>query len=191
MRTFLWFSDFIVPFIMFYIVIYGFFNQANVYENFLDGVKEGFRIVIKIAPTMVALLVSIGIFRTSGALDFVSGLLAPLGELIHIPAEILPVFLVRIFSSSAAVSFVLDIFKEFGPDSMIGMMVSIMMSCTETVFYTITIYYMSVKVTKTRWTLPGAMVATVAGTIASVVITRMILCDFLVSNFDCSVLPVR
>ncbi|HIW59207.1 MAG TPA: spore maturation protein [Candidatus Anaerobutyricum avicola] len=175
MRTFLWFSDFIVPFIMFYIVIYGFFNRANVYENFLDGVKEGFRIVIKIAPTMVALLVSIGIFRTSGALDFVSGLLAPLGELIHIPAEILPVFLVRIFSSSAAVSFVLDIFKEFGPDSMIGMMVSIMMSCTETVFYTITIYYMSVKVTKTRWTLPGAMVATVAGTIASVVITRMIL----------------
>ena len=111
MRTFLWFSDFIVPFIMFYIVIYGFFNRANVYENFLDGVKEGFRIVIKIAPTMVALLVSIGIFRTSGALDFVSGLLAPLGELIHIPAEILPVFLVRIFSSSAAVSFVLDIFK--------------------------------------------------------------------------------
>src|SRR5699024_4972692 len=105
----------------------------------------------------------------------VSGLLAPLGELIHIPAEILPVFLVRIFSSSAAVSFVLDIFKEFGPDSMIGMMVSIMMSCTETVFYTITIYYMSVKVTKTRWTLPGAMVATVAGTIASVVITKMIL----------------
>ena len=111
----------------------------------------------------------------NGSTDATREALAPLGELIHIPAEILPVFLVRIFSSSAAVSFVLDIFKEFGPDSMIGMMVSIMMSCTETVFYTITIYYMSVKVTKTRWTLPGAMVATVAGTIASVVITRMIL----------------
>lgn len=174
MRAFLYFSDFIVPFIMFYIVIYGFFHQTDVYENFLDGVKEGFKIVIKIAPTMVALLVSIGIFRVSGALECVSGLLQPVGEILHIPAEILPVFLVRIFSSSAATSFVLDIFKEFGPDSSIGMMVSIMMSCTETVIYTVTIYYMSVKIQKTRWTLPGAMVATVAGTIASVVITRMI-----------------
>lgn len=175
MRAFLYFSDFIVPFIMFYIIIYGFFNRADVYENFLTGVKEGFRIVIKIAPTMVALLVSIGIFRTSGALDFVSGLLEPVGELLRIPAEVLPVFLVRIFSSSAAVSFVLDIFKEFGPDSSIGMMVSIMMSCTETVIYTITIYYMSIHVTKTRWTLPGALSAALAGAVASVVITGLVL----------------
>lgn len=175
MRGFLYFSDFIVPFIMFYIVIYGFFNKADVYENFLEGVKEGFKIVIKIAPTMVALLVSVGIFRVSGALDFVSGLLEPVGRLFHIPAEVLPVFLVRIFSSSAATSFILDIFKEFGPDSSIGIMVSIMMSCTETVIYTITIYYMSIQIKKTRWTLPGAMVATMAGTIASVVITRMMM----------------
>ena len=175
MRGFLYFSDFIVPFIMFYIVIYGFFNKTDVYEDFLSGVKEGFKIVIKIAPTMVALLVSIGIFRVSGALDFVSGLLEPVGRLLRIPAAVLPVFLVRIFSSSAATSFVLDIFKEYGPDSGIGTMVSIMMSCTETVIYTMTIYYMSVKVTKTRWTLPGAMFATIAGTIASVVITGMIL----------------
>lgn len=174
MRVILYFSDFIVPFIMFYIVIYGFFHGTDVYGNFLNGVKEGFRIVIKIAPTMVALLVSIGIFRVSGFLEFISGLLQPVGEILHIPAEILPVFLVRIFSSSAAISFVLDIFKEFGPDSSIGMMVSIMMSCTETVIYTMTIYYMSVKIQRTRWTLPGAMAATVAGTIASVVITGMI-----------------
>lgn len=175
MRAFLYFSDFIVPFMMFYIVIYGFFNGADVYESFLSGVKEGFKIVFRIAPTMVALLVSIGVFRMSGALAFVSGLLEPLGELLHIPAAVLPVFLVRIFSSSAAVSFVLDIFKEYGPDSTIGTMVSIMMSCTETVIYTITIYYMSIKVTKTRWTLPGALTATVAGAVASVIITDMIL----------------
>lgn len=82
---------------MFYIVIYGFFNKTDVYEDFLSGVKEGFKIVIKIAPTMVALLVSIGIFRVSGALDFVSGLLEPVGRLLRIPAAVLPVFLVRIF----------------------------------------------------------------------------------------------
>lgn len=175
MRVFLYFSDFIVPFTMFYIVIYGFFHGTDVYRSFLKGVTEGFRIVIKIAPTMVALLVSIGIFRMSGALDFVSGLLKPIGALLHIPAVILPVFLVRIFSSSAAVSFVLDIFKEYGPDSSAGMMVSIMMSCTETVIYTITIYFMSVGIQKTRWTLPGAMFATIAGTIASVMITAILL----------------
>ena len=151
-----------MPFTMFYIVVYGFFNRNDVYESFLKGVKEGFQIVIEIAPTMIALLVSIGIFRASGALDSFSELLAP-------------VFIVRIFSSSAAVSFVLDIFKEYGPDSRLGMIVSIMMSCTETVIYTITIYYMSVNIKKTRWTLPGAMFATIAGAVASVAITGSIM----------------
>ena len=117
MKFLLYFSDFIVPFTMFYIVVYGFFNRTDVYESFLKGVKEGFQIVIEIAPTMIALLVSIGIFRASGALDSFSELLAPAGKLLHIPVEVIPVFIVRIFSSSAAVSFVLDIFKEYGPDS--------------------------------------------------------------------------
>lgn len=175
MKFLLYFSDFIVPFTMFYIVIYGFFNHTEVYESFLKGVKEGFQIVIEIAPTMIALLVSIGIFRASGALDCFSEMVAPLGELLHIPAEVIPVFIVRIFSSSAAVSFVLDIFKEYGTDSRLGMIVSIMMSCTETVIYTITIYYMSINVKKTRWTLPGAMFATIAGAVASVVITGWII----------------
>lgn len=175
MKFLLYFSDFIVPFTMFYIVVYGFFNRTDVYESFLKGVKEGFQIVIEITPTMIALLVSIGIFRASGALDSVSALLSPVGQILHIPTEIIPIFLVRIFSSSAAVSFVLDIFKEYGPDSRIGMIVSIMMSCTETVIYTITIYYMSINIKKTRWTLPGAMFATIAGAVASVIITGLIM----------------
>lgn len=175
MRFLLYFSNFIVPFTMFYIIVYGFFNRVDVYESFLKGVREGFQIVIDIAPTMIALLVSIGIFRASGALDCMSDGIAPVGKLFHIPAEVIPVFIVRIFSSSAAVSFVLDIFKEYGPDSKIGMIVSIMMSCTETVIYTITIYYMSVNIKKTRWTLPGAMFATIAGAIASVIITGWIM----------------
>ena len=112
MKFLLYFSDFIVPFTMFYIVVYGFFNRNDVYESFLKGVKEGFQIVIEIAPTMIALLVSIGIFRASGALDSFSELLAPAGKFLHIPVEVIPVFIVRIFSSSAAVSFVLDIFKD-------------------------------------------------------------------------------
>ena len=175
MRAFLYFSDFIVPFTMFYIIIYGFFNGTDIYESFLKGVEEGFHIVVKIAPTMIALMVSVGIFRASGALEFLSDLLEPAGKLFHIPIPVIPVFLVRIFSSSAAISFVLDIFKDYGPDSHVGMIVSIMMSCTETVIYTITVYYMSVNIKKTRWTLPGAMFATAAGAVASVIITGMIM----------------
>ena len=174
MKAFLYFSDFIVPFTMFYIIIYGFFQKTDVYESFLKGVQEGFHIVIKIAPTMIALLVSVGIFRASGALSAVSSLLEPFGGLLHSPAELIPVFIVRIFSSSAAVSFVLDIFKEFGPDSSIGMMVSIMMSCTETVFYTMSVYYITAKVTRTRWTLAGAILTTISGTIASVMLANVI-----------------
>ena len=170
----LYFSDFIVPFTMFYIVVYGFFNRYDVYESFLKGVKEGFQIVIEIAPTMIALLVSIGIFRASGALDSFSELLAPAGKLLHIPVEVIPVFIVRIFSSSAAVSFVLDIFKEYGPDSLVGNMVSIMMGCTETVFYTMSVYFMSAHIRKTRWTLPGALVATAAGIAASIFLADLL-----------------
>ena len=162
-------------FMYFYAWSYRCLERHDVYESFLKGVKEGFQIVIEIAPTMIALLVSIGIFRASGALDSFSELLAPAGKFLHIPVEVIPVFIVRIFSSSAAVSFVLDIFKEYGPDSRLGMIVSIMMSCTETVIYTITIYYMSVNIKKTRWTLPGAMFATIAGAVASVAITGSIM----------------
>ena len=174
MKFLLYFSDFIVPFTMFYIVVYGFFNRTDVYESFLKGVKEGFQIVIEIAPTMIALLVSIGIFRASGALDSLSELLAPAGKLLHIPVEVIPVFIVRIFSSSAAVSFVLDIFKEYGPDSLVGNMVSIMMGCTETVFYTMSVYFMSAHIRKTRWTLPGALVATAAGIAASIFLADLL-----------------
>ena len=170
----LYFSDFIVPFTMFYIVVYGFFNRTDVYESFLKGVKEGFQIVIEIVPTMIALLVSIGIFRASGALDSFSELLAPAGKLLHIPVEVIPVFIVRIFSSSAAVSFVLDIFKEYGPESLVGNMVSIMMGCTETVFYTMSVYFMSAHIRKTRWTLPGALVATAAGIAASIFLADLL-----------------
>ena len=170
----LYFSDFIVPFTMFYIVVYRLFNLNDLYETFLKAVTEGFQIDIEMAPTMIALLVSIGIFRASGALDSFSELLAPAGKLLHIPVEVIPVFIVRIFSSSAAVSFVLDIFKEYGPDSLVGNMVSIMMGCTETVFYTMSVYFMSAHIRKTRWTLPGALVATAAGIAASIFLADLL-----------------
>ena len=91
-----------------------------------------------------------------------------------IPGEIIPVFVVRLFSNSAATGLVLDIFKKYGTDSMLGFISSIMVSSTETVFYTMSVYFMSVNIKKTRWTLSGAMLATIAGTIASVLLAKQL-----------------
>ena len=89
---------------------------------------------------------------------------------LHFPADLIPVSIVKMFSSSAATGLVLDLFKEYGPDSKIGMITSIMMSCTETIFYTMSVYYMTAKVKKSRWTLSGALFTTLVGIIASVIL---------------------
>ena len=164
-----------VPLTVFYIVGSGILAKRPVFDDFLDGAKEGMRTVADVLPTLIGLMTAVGVLRASGILEVLSELLKFPAALCHIPVPVIPIILVRIISSSAAVGLILDIFKEYGPDSRLGMIVSIMMSCTETVIYTITIYYMSVNIKKTRWTLPGAMFATIAGAVASVAITGSIM----------------
>ena len=144
--------------------------KTNIYENFIKGAKDGFLVVIRIMPTLIGLMMAVGVLRASGFLDFIGKITGGLTDSIGFPSELIPVTMIKMFSSSAATGLVLDIFKEFGPDSYIGLVTSIMMSCTETVFYTMSVYFMAAKVTKTRFTLPGAILCTLAGIIASVVI---------------------
>lgn len=172
-QVFSHFSNIIIPVIIFYIVAYGIVMKTNVYENFIKGAKDGFHTVIQIMPTLVGLMVAVGILRASGFLDFLGGLFSGLTQRIGISSDLVPLILVKMFSSSAATGLVLDIFKNHGPDSLVGMTTSIMMSCTETVFYTMSVYFMAAKVTKTRYTLPGAVLATAAGVIASIVLAGM------------------
>ena len=168
-------SSFMIPLILFYIIGYGVMNREKVYDIFIDGAKEGFWIVIGIAPTLVGLMVAVGVIRASGALDILAGLLAPVGKLLQVPVQVLPVILVRLFSTSAANGLVFDLFKEYGTDSAIGLTASIIMSCTESIFYIMSVYFLSVKVKKTRWTLAGGMIATLAGVVASVLIANRML----------------
>ncbi|MCM1496519.1 MAG: spore maturation protein [Bacteroides sp.] len=168
-------SSFMIPLTLFYIIGYGLLNREKVYDIFIEGVKEGFKIVIGIAPTLVGLMVAVGVIRASGVLDMAAKLLTPVGELVKIPAQVLPVILVRLFSTSAANGLVFDLFKEYGTDSGIGLTASIVMSCTESIFYIMSVYFLSVKVKKTRWTLAGGLLATLAGVAASVVIANMML----------------
>lgn len=166
-------SVLIIPVIIVIILTHGLLNKVPVYDAFIDGAKDGIMIVFKIIPTLVGLMVSVGVLRASGALDIFAEFMSPLTDLIGFPKEALALTFMRLVSSSASTGLLLDIFKNFGPDSFVGRFTSVMMSCTETVLYTMSIYYLSVKITKTRYTLAGALIANFAGVIASIYITEM------------------
>lgn len=173
MKLFMYVTDFIVPLVIFGIVSYGVLMKVNVYDTFIKGAKSGFFTVIKIMPTLIGLMVAVGVLRASGFLDFLSGIIGKFTEYIGFPGELVPLTVVKMFSSSAATGLLLDAFKEYGTDSYIGLVAYISMSCTETIFYTMSVYFMTAKVTKTRYTLGGAMLATFAGLVASTVLAGM------------------
>lgn len=166
-------SDIIIPVLIFFIVGYGFVSKVKVYESFLEGAKDGLKIVVDILPTLIGLMVAVGVLRASGIFDDFGKLLEPVLNPLGMPGEMLPLLVVKLFSSSAATGLVLDIFKNYGPDSYAGMLTSILMSCTETVFYTMSVYFLAAKVTKTRFTLAGALLATLMGTLASILLTNL------------------
>lgn len=166
-------SDIIIPLLIFFIVGYGMMSGVKVYETFLKGAGEGLRVVVNIMPTLVGLMVAVGILRASGFFDLLGVVLKPVTDLMRLPTQLIPLLVVKMFSSSAATGLVLDIFKMSGPDSYAGMVTSIVMSCTETIFYTMSVYFLAAKVTKTRYTLTGALLSTLVGTVASVVLAGM------------------
>lgn len=170
MKLLLYLTDFIVPMVLFWIVVYGVLKKVDVYDSFVKGAKKGFQTVIEIMPTLVGLMVAVGILRASGFLDFLAELLGRYTKYIGFPGELVPLTVVKMFSSSAATGLLLDVFKEYGTDSRQGLIASISMACTETIFYTMSVYYMTAKVTKTRYTLYGALIATAAGLAASVLL---------------------
>ncbi len=166
-------SDIIIPLIIFFVVGYGMVSGMKVYEIFLKGAKDGLRIVVDIMPTLVGLMMAVGILRASGFFGLLAVILRPVTEMVHLPSELIPLLIVKMFSSSAATGLVLDIFKTNGPDSYAGMITSILMSCTETIFYTMSVYFLAAKVTKTRFTLAGALLSTLVGMVASVILAGM------------------
>jgi spore maturation protein B len=161
-------SDCIVPLLLFLIASYALSKKVPLYDAFIKGAKEGARTVGSILPTLLGLMVAVGMLRASGFLDFLSRLLSPFAEILSFPAELVPLSIVKIFSSSAATGILLDLYTEYGTDSFLGTAASLMVSSTETVFYTMSLYFMAAKITKTRWTLPGALFSTLCGIAASV-----------------------
>lgn len=168
------FSDILIPVIIFYIVGYGLVSKIKVYEVFLKGAKGGMETAVQMMPTLIGLLVGVGVLRASGFLDFLGGILSHVAEPVGIPAEIVPLFIVKLFSGSAATGVTLDLFRTFGPDSFIGTWASILMSCSETLFYTLSVYFLAAKVTKTRYAIPGAVFAVMLDLVMSAWLTNLL-----------------
>ena len=158
MSFLLFLSGILVPLLLFYIVGFGVLSRRPVFDDFLRGAADGIRTVAGILPTLVGLMTAVGVLRASGFL----------ASLLSIPAPLVPLLLVRLVSNSAAVGLLLDLFRQYGADSFTGMAASILMSSTETVFYCVSVYFGSVGVTRTRYTLAGALTATAAATAAAI-----------------------
>ncbi len=168
MEFLVYLSYYMIPLIIFYIVGFALLMKVDVYGEFVKGAKDGIKTVVELLPTLIGLLMSVGILRASGALDILAQLLSSIAKVLHFDANLIPVSIIKLFSSSAATGLVLDIFETYGPDSKIGKTVSILCSSTETVFYTMSVYFIAVKVKKTRWTLAGGLLATLVGIVVSV-----------------------
>lgn len=163
-----------IPGLVVFIVIFGVVKKVKIYEAFVEGAKEGFNVGVRIIPYLVAMLVAVGIFRASGAMEILSSILSPATRLIGMPPEALPMALIRPLSGSGALGAMSEIIKAHGPDSLIGRLVSVMMGSSETTFYVLAVYFGSVGITRTRQAVPAGIIADIASVLISVWITNLI-----------------
>ncbi len=166
-------SLYAIPVMIVGIVLFGFAKKVNVYEAFTDGAKEGFTTAVTIIPFLVGMLVAIGVFRASGALDLITNALAPITGLIGMPGEVIPMALIRPLSGGGASGVMNELFTTYGPDSLIGRMASVMNGSTETTFYVLAVYFGSVGIKKSRHALSAGLIADAVGLTTAVIITNL------------------
>ena len=167
-------SNLAMPMIILLIVIYGLIEKKEVFDKFIEGAKDGIKIVINIFPTLVGLFLAVGTLRSSGIIDIIIKFIDPLLKLINFPSEIMPLAILRPISGSSSIAIATDIMKNFGVDSQIGMIAAVIMGATETTLYTIAVYSSSVKIKKTRFVLIAALTADIVGILTSIVICRFL-----------------
>ncbi len=162
----------IIPLLAVAVIIYAIVKKVDVYDAFVKGAIEGLPVLYRVLPYMAAMLICIRLLRESGAMDAMTALLKGPMQALGFPPELLPLSLLRPLSGSGSMALVADIFKNYGTDSMLGLMASTMMGSTETIFYTLALYFGSVGIQETRFTLPVALISTVLSTIGSVIICK-------------------
>ena len=166
-------SAMLVPGLLAATAVIALWRRVDVYGALTAGAGEGLTILLRIAPALVGLLTAVAMFRASGAMDWLSGLCAPLLERLGIPADLMPLMLIRPISGSGALAVGSEIMKTSGPDSYAGRVAAVMLGSTETTFYTIAVYFGAAGITRTRHTIPAALTADLMGFIASALAVRI------------------
>lgn len=170
-------SMLVLPWLILLFPLYAALRKIPVYDEFVEGGKEGFNVILRILPYIVAMLVAVGMFRTAGGMLVITSILSPITNLIHFPSELVPMALIRPFSSTAALALLTDLVKNpaYGPNNIITLMAATFYGCSETTFYVIAVYFGSVGVRKTRHAIPTGIVADMVGPIAAVIVCRAVL----------------
>ena len=170
MQVINFFSNLAMPMVIFFIILYGVTEKVKVFDNFLEGAKEGIKTTFSILPTLIGLFLAIGVLRSSGVLDFIIKLSSPILEIFNFPSELMPLAILRPISGSASIAVATDIMTSYGVDSKIGYIASTIMGSTETTFYTIAIYTSVVGIKKIRFVLAASLIADFVGILTSILI---------------------
>ena len=168
------FSVIAIPSLIVFFVGYGVFKKVKVYEQFVDGAKEGFNIAIRILPYLLAIMVAIGIFRAGGAMQWLISILTPFTNLIGMPAEAMPMALMRPLSGSGSLGIMSEVISVHGPDSFIGILVSTFYGSTETTFYVLAVYFGAVNIKNTRHAVPAGLIADICGILGALFIVKLL-----------------
>jgi len=163
-----------IPLLIGFILLYGTLKRVPTYESFVEGGKEGIKIAVSIIPFLVGMLVAISIFRASGALDALMNWIRPLMKTMGVPAEIVPLLIIRPISGTAALGMTSDLIAVNGPDSFIGRLASVLQGSTDTTFYVLTVYFGAVGIKKMGDALKVGLLADVVGIIVSIIIVAFI-----------------
>jgi spore maturation protein B len=164
-----------IPVLLVFIPLIGMIRKVKVYDVFVDGAKEGFEVAVKIIPFLVGMLVAIGMFRGSGAMDLLTNALRPLLSLSIFPPELFPLAVLRTLTGSGSLAITTDLIKTFGPDSFLGLTAATMYGSSETTFYVLAVYFGAVQVKKTRHAVPAALIGDVVAAIAAVAVCMWML----------------
>lgn len=163
-----------IPFLLSFFPLYAALRRVPVYEEFVEGAKEGIQVALRIIPFLVAILVAIGMFRGAGGIDLLSRALDPIFQRIGFPTELLPMAIMRPLSGSGTMGIFSELVTTHGPDSLLARMAGTVMGSTETTFYVIAVYFGSVAIRRTRHAVPAGLIADLTGLIASVIVCRIV-----------------
>jgi spore maturation protein B len=159
-----------IPVLLVGIPLIGMIRKIKVYDVFIEGAKEGFQVAVRIIPFLVGILVAIGMFRASGAMDLLTNAIRPAMAAVGFPAELFPLTILRTLSGSGSLALTTDLVKRYGPDSMIGRMASTMYGSSETTFYVLAVYFGAIGVKRTRHAIPAALIGDAVAAIAAVAV---------------------